>query len=291
MKKIIFFICVFTSASFFAQQTKQLELTGVLSFDSKILADSLFPSEMDEGIHSMQNKSVLVAGGLSFLVPGAGQFYNGDYWKTAVFAVLEIAAITTAIIYDGKGDDQTNVYKDFANSHWSAAQYANWTYQKFVINGDLNESDFANLFTNSERTNVNWNVLNNLEEAIGGYYSHKLAPFGDQQYYEMIGKYPQFNPGWDDFGDVNTPFQYGDPLTSKFKFYSGERGKANDFYNTARTGVIVLVTNHILSTLEAAWSANRYNKSLTMDVSLEKQQIGFLKEIYPKLNLQYNFNL
>jgi hypothetical protein len=29
--------------------------------------------------------------------------------------------------------------------------------------------------------------------------SHRLPPHGDQQYYEMIGKYHQYSPGWNDF--------------------------------------------------------------------------------------------
>jgi len=55
---------------------------------------------------------------------------------------------------------------------------------------------------------VNLGELNRLEGDLGGYYSHQLPPHGEQ-YYEEIGKYPQFNVGWDDFGNENTPFTYG----------------------------------------------------------------------------------
>ena len=31
--------------------------------------------------------------------------------------------------------------------------------------------------------------------------SHNLPPHGDQQYYELIGKYHQYSSGWNDFTD------------------------------------------------------------------------------------------
>jgi hypothetical protein len=139
---------------------------------------------------------------------------------------------------------------------------------------------------------VIWSKLNTLETAIGqgtNYYSHRLAYYGEQQYYEMIGKYPQFNPGWDDFGDENKPYKYGDPLTDKFYYYSGERGKANDFYNIASKAVLVVVTNHIISMFDAIWSAAAYNRNLQVNVSLQKEQIGFRTDYSTMLNLKYNF--
>ena len=55
---------------------------------------------------------------------------------------------------------------------------------------------------------VNWTDLNNAEGNIETLmdaqgipttgFTHQLAPYGDQQYYEMIGKYSQFGGGWDD---------------------------------------------------------------------------------------------
>jgi hypothetical protein len=107
----------------------------------------------------------------------------------------------------------------------------------------------------------------------------------------MIGKYPQFNPGWDDF-DESSLFTYTnqrqDPVTPHFDDYSDQRGKANDYYNTASTAVTILVINHVISAIEAAWSASRYNKKLDMNVSLENQFIGSRRIYYPQLNLRLN---
>jgi hypothetical protein len=107
----------------------------------------------------------------------------------------------------------------------------------------------------------------------------------------MIGKYPQFNPGWDDF-DENSLYTYTnyqqDPVTEHFDDYSEQRGEANDYYNTASTAVTIVVINHILSAVEAAWSTSRYNKTLDLNVSLENQLTSYGRIYYPQLNIRLN---
>jgi hypothetical protein len=108
----------------------------------------------------------------------------------------------------------------------------------------------------------------------------------------MIGKYPQFNPGWDDF-DESSLYTYTNqernPVTENFDYYSGLRGKANDYYNIASSAVIAVIVNHVLSAIDAAWSTSRFNKRLEMEVIIEKKQIGYLTDYYPRLNLSLNF--
>jgi len=287
MKKI--FLLLLLAIPLMAQQNK-LQLTGVTSYDIKQAANMDLPKSpiitLDE---SPQKKSVFLAGAFSAIVPGSGQFYNGDYIKSALFAGIEVAAIIVGLSNNKKGDDQTNFFQDYANQHWSAERYANWTVAHAkAINPDVNSALLA-VYTNGR---LDWGKLNTLETAIGqgtNYYSHRLAYFGDQQYYEMIGKYPQFNVGWDDFGDINTPFQYGDPVTANFHYYSGERGKANDYYNIASKAVIVVLVNHLASLIDAVWSAASFNKSLQMNVSMQKEQVGYRIDYSTMLNFKYNF--
>ena len=244
-----------------------------------------------------KKRKPIVAAGLSLLLPGAGQVYNKDYWKTAIFVAVEAAAIYTAIAYNHKGDDQTKYYQDFANSPegWSVDKYAHWSVDNAGrINPGIEENDpVLDIFdTNGD---VVWHKLNSLEVAIGRWYSHQLAPFGDQQYYEMIGKYQQFNPGWSDYRDEDYPhdgyygYTYPDPVTPTFKWYAEQRGKANDYYNVASTAVIILIANHVLSAVEGALAANSYNKGLKASVSMDSKNIGYYREYYPKFNLSYNF--
>ncbi len=265
------------------------DLSGLLNIDSKISFDRSEKIYKYETKNINENKkSPLLAGALSFVLPGAGEFYSESYIKSAVFFAVEAAAITIGLIYDKKGNDQTNFFQNYANEHWSVGRYAKWTVKNAsTINNEItNVSQYKVFNTNGT---VNWSELNRLESAIGKYYSHRLPGYGEQQYYELIGKYPQFNVGWVDFGDENTPFVYGDPLTEKFLYYSTERGKANDFYNIASKAVIVVVVNHIISALDAAWSAHGYNRRLEMHASIEKYNTGFKTVYYPQLNLQYSF--
>ncbi len=292
MKKIFLFLFFF-QILIIAQDESNINLSGVFSFDKqttirevKLIQDSLNFQEV--------KRSPLLAGFLSAVIPGTGQVYNKDYFKAGIFLLIDAIALTTAIIYDNKADDKTDFFENFAEQHWDARRYAQWTVNnalRLSSSIDPNEHDLLNVFNNDG--SVNWNKLNALEIRIGTYYSHQLAPYQDQQYYEMIGKYAQFNPGWDDFTeDPNDPFTYTherkDPLTDKFYYYASVRGEANDFYNTASKAVLIMVVNHVLSAAEAAWSASRYNKKLSANVSLEKKSIGFVTDYYPRLNLQYN---
>ena len=299
MRKIFLLIVVSCQLSVVSGQS---DLSGSLNLDSKISFDRSEKINKDATKNINENKkSPLLAGALSFVIPGAGEFYSENYIKSAVFVAVEAAAITIGLIYDKKGNDQTNFFQNYAELNWSVLRYAQWTLIHLKeLNPNLNPIDYQNKVIQNGK--VNWDELNKLENDVAGrdgrdgkvpgsYYSHRLPKYGEQQYYELIGKYPQFNVGWNDFGngDLNTPYAYGDPLTEKFRYYSIERGKANDFYNIATKAVIVVVVNHILSALDAAWSAHGYNSRLEMHASIEKYNTGFNTVYYPQLNLQYSF--
>ncbi len=281
MKKILLILLIASSTE------AQSKLTGSLYLDSEISFKETAAYLTNDASNNQQKKAPFTAALLSFALPGAGQFYSNSYLKGALFVAVEAAAITVGLIYDKKGDDQTIKFQNFADQHWDVTRYAKWTLlHASEINPSVDPGNY--LVINSDGT-VNWKELNKLENAIGDYYSHRLAPYGDQQYYEMIGKYPQFNVGWDDFGDENTPYKYGDPLTDNFIFYSKERGKANDFYNVAYKAVLVIFTNHIISAIDAALTANSYNKNLKVNAELNKISVGYRTYYFPQLNLQYNF--
>ncbi|MCX6168173.1 MAG: hypothetical protein NTX65_02455 [Ignavibacteriales bacterium] len=292
MKKIIVLFLIGCQLSVISgQQVVKNEvgnlLSGSLNLDSKIAYDKsekiITPSlsNIDD-----QKKSVWLAVGLSAVLPGAGEFYSESYIKSAAFIAVEAAAITLGLIYDKKGNDQTDFFQNYADQHWSVDRYAAWTIKHATsINGSVDPTKY-NVFVNGK---VDWAELNRLEGDLGTYYSHRLPKYGEQQYFELIGKYPQFNVGWDDFGDVNTPYFYGDPLTQKFLYYAEERGKANNFYNVAAKAVLVVVVNHIVSAVDAAWTAHSYNKNLDMHASIERRDYGFITVYYPQLNLQYRF--
>ncbi len=268
------------------------ELTGVLSSDKLILNEQTASAFRDNyDMHAdIEEKSVFMAGIYSALVPGAGQLYNSDYWKAAVFFAVEAAAIYVAVKYEKKGDDQTEFFENFANNNWSARKYAEWTLNNFADKGIVDKNDYTDLI-NSDGS-VNWNALNRLvtvvsKTDVGKYYSHNLAPYGDQQYYEMIGKYSQFNVGWNDF--PGGPFTFGDKVTNNFSYYTGLRGKANDYYNISSTAVTVIVSNHIISAIEAALSGFLHNNRIKAKVGAASISNGKAIVFYPELTVQVAF--
>jgi hypothetical protein len=283
---------IFISDNIYGQDSR---LSGNIFFDQKSSFSETY-SENHENIEG--KKSPFLSALMSFAVPGLGQFYSKNYLKASIYLFAEATAITVGLIYDNKGDNQTLVFQKYANAKWDVAKYARWTIDNLeghlnvVMGNNLKASDYSDLFLDQARTKVNWDALNRLESDIGGWYSHRLERFGEQQYYEMIGKYPQFNPGWDDF-DENYLFTYTnskkDPVTPHFDGYSRMRGKANSYYNVASKAVIVVIVNHFLSAIDAAWSTSQYNENIHSGLSIDKINIGYETEYFTKLNIQFNF--
>lgn len=276
---------MFLSASFCQSLENKLSLSGNLLNDSKLIQNSYeVQNPIKHSFEIKNKKSALLGGLMSLVVPGAGEFYAEDYLKAGIFIAVEAAVITTALIYDKKGDDKTAEFEAFANEHWSAKRYAEWTLINLqVLNPSLNASDYNVI--NPDGT-VNWNELNRLERAIGYGYSHTLAPFGEQQYYEMIGKYPQFSHGWSDSNPSDTDYHI---LSPYFKSYSLMRGDANDLYKVASTAVILIYVNHFLSALDAAWSVASYNKNVAMKIKMEEIHLANRIEYVPTINFSLSF--
>ena len=276
----------FTSFSQVAVENK-IELTGDLKTDARLLAGSYSPETINEINLNPEHKSVWLATILSAAVPGAGQAYNGDFWKTAIFVGLEAGLITAAILYNNKGDDKTKEFEAYADENWSVVKYANWLIANRTALG-LPEGNVTIDPNTSLKPweRVNWTELNHVESR----FSHKLPKYGEQQYYELIGKYPQYNHGWRDQLNDNTP-EYNANLTPMFLGYSQMRGEANDFYNASSRFIVFVVINHILSAGEAAWSSAVFNKNLSMNLRLSPEIINTAMDVefIPKLNVSLRF--
>lgn len=246
-------------------------------------------------------RSPWIAAGLSAVLPGAGEFYAESYWKAAAFLAIEVAVWSIAYSYDKRGDRQTDYYQDFANKHWSVVKYAEYALDKWEDTWGLpaarRQYYEANLWIGDRADGrppwhkVNWAILNEMEREIartsaGQYYSHTLPLYGEQQYFELIGKYQQYNQGWN---DAPPTYNYPEPVTSNFLFYSKERGKANDYYATASTAVTIGILNHILSAVDAAWSASSFNKNFHARVGLQTIPLGDRVARVPVAKLSYTF--
>jgi hypothetical protein len=257
----------------------------------------------DENTGTDQEKSPWIAGLLSLAVPGSGEVYTKNYIKGAVFFAAEAVAWITVLNYDKKGDDQTQLFQNYANEHYSVVRYANWTLDNLGTlhpspamprtREEYHQAIYASIEPvdpeNSKPpfSNVNWVALNGMEQDIANGvlngYTHSLPYYSEQQYYELIGKYDQFSRGWDDSNlDPSAPLDAADPSSQviksnskRFYEYSRMRAQANHYYDIAGTWMAVAVANHLLSALDAYWSATRYNSSLHAGVRMRLEPTPF----------------
>ena len=230
-------------------------------------------------------RSPWLAAGLSALLPGAGQFYSGSYLRSATFLAAEAALWTGYLIYNSKGDRQTNDFQNYADQRWSVVEYANW------INTFNPDAPVIHINSNTALSpwqRVDWNELNAAERAVGQklqIFTHWLPPHGEQQYYELIGKYAQYNPGWD---DADRSHISSDNVSPHFHSYSLLRGKANDYYDAASTLMTIVFVNHVLSTIEAAWTAARQNR-IHAEVGLHPERTLFGVVYNPTASVSVTF--
>ncbi len=293
----------------FAQEAEQPKLSGTLYLDANNLSYNPSQTKITElNLDASQKKSPLLAGILSGILPGAGEFYAERYLKAGIIFVVEAAAITTAIIYNNKGDSQTQSFQNYANQNWNVAKYAAWTIQHIsnVVNANSDPTLSSNPDQNVKNYNifpggnppanttdwsqyrVDWNELNKLESAISGGYSHMLPHFGEQQYYELIGKYPQYSHGWNTAVMSDNDFH---TLTPQMVGYAHQRAVANDYYADSKTAIIIIYINHFMSIFDAVWSVDNYNKSLAVNFRMQNGNINYSDrlELVPTINISYNF--
>lgn len=279
--------------------SSQLHLTGIHQVDFFSIRDMRIPLEEHDSIpqfsdmtETRSEKSPWIAGALSLALPGAGEVYAGNYLKGAIFFGIEVGVWLTAYLYDKKGDDQTTLFEAYANEHWNAVRYAKWTYDHAeLLNSNVNRDLYDLLYDDNIEfvdpdtfyvpfDELNWEALHEFEEVIAygvtNGYTHKLPYYGQQQYYELIGKYEQFYSGWDDAAiEVPPDHNFTVPENSRYKIYSRMRAEANNYYDVASTMVSVAIINHVLSALDAAWTAANYNKALHAQVNVRLQRTPY----------------
>ncbi len=247
-----------------------------------------------------ERKSPILAAGLSLVVPGAGEFYSGTYWKAALFFAAEAALWSLAYSYNKRGDRGTDAFNTFADTHWSVVRYIDYTLKNLVPSGsqyNLWKSGGPPPSTVPDPWDyVNWSELNRMEHDVsatseGSFYSHTLPVHGDQQYYEEIGKYEQFNSGWDDVSP-NLPPDYATIKANESAnalSYTYQRAQANGFYTKAATFVAVALVNHLVSAIDAAFSASAYNHAIRAEVGVQTVPDGLGSVSVPVVTILVNF--
>ncbi len=218
------------------------------------------PLEAD--IYQFGTKSTKKAFFYSLAVPGAGQYYAGSRIRPFVFLGIEATIWTAYFVYQNKGDKKKNEYIAFADAHYDWREFRAW-----------------------------WNQI---PEDIRDNYSHEMPwddynnrPVFNHEYYENIGKYNEFQIGWDDI-DIEPP-PFGEETTSPHRdFYLDLRRQANDLYQNSNTMIMVAIGNHLISAFDAALTAKKFNKGQKR-FSLKFKSREFGRTLAPVLTMDYKF--
>lgn len=215
----------------------------------------------------------------SFLLPGWGQMQNQDHWwKSVMFAGIETIGITLSISYGSRAEVIRGQFEAYGDAHWTLER---WYKNTKIIFPDRWQEILIGTHKLGLKIGKNYYYSDQLAQLIQQYSWSEISVIRDRDFYENIGKYDQFVGGWDD------PFD--DPFDSEGNWYMVKKGnvesiiltKHKDDYRDqrhesnllkhySRYTVSLVMFNHLVSGLEAAWTANKQSK------------------IMPKLDLKYN---
>lgn len=253
---------------------------------SKILnqnSSEIFVNKINSTDKKQTGKKSPYLGALfSGIIPGTGEIYSEHYLKAGIFLAIEAGLWIAYGSYESKGNEQTDQFQTYANQNWSINKYAQW----------IVDEQFTGYAAITNPQNPDHNQLRreiNIVEAQN--FSHQLPPIGDQQYYELIGKYHNFVSGWADANTV-TSQNYVDYTSPMFVDYSYQRQEANNYYDKASTMTSLVIVNHILSAADAAWSVTMFNKNLKVksSVHLENKYSYYgEKKLIPVASLNVTF--
>ncbi len=293
MKKI-FFLTVLIYTGLMSQGRN---LSGDLAWDILSMKNDSLPMNNSAASVKANHQNPFLNGLFSLAIPGAGQYRTDRYTKAAIFVAVEAALVTYVVINQNIGDKKTREFEKYANEHWSARRYADYIniygandYGPTGVNIDLNRVD-----------NKDYSQINAWESGLHKFgFSHQLPKFGEQQYYELIGKYNQFKYGWDTYGhdangvpisDGGTPAGYDDLLAAKDQFlgYRDRRANANSYYYAAGFAGGAIVINHVISALDAYLSTKNYNNEITSSMGLKMQEIGGTSSLVSELRIEVKF--
>lgn len=237
--------------------------------------------------------------GLAFLysgiIPGSGQAINGKWGRAAIYFLIDAASAVYYFNRNNTAKDNEASYERYANENWSSIAYAQWLVEYSRANNIPNgyqdlethligkSPDFGN--TTSEWMILDINIVRDVESKTTYYYSngniksnfsHELQDYGSQQYYELMSKYYQFQPGWEDFytiwtNDSNHDFRYtwnAEMLTPNFIEGRDRAEEFNNNYRQAGNILKLMLVNHVVSAFDAFFTVKLKNSRIETQANL-----------------------
>jgi hypothetical protein len=245
---------------------------------------------------------------MSLVIPGSGQLYVGGssftYVRGGLYLALE-AALWGSWAYFSvhKYNEQVDKYKKFARKHYSIGRYEIGMRDLYKqLSDETEESRFENRYMNSREDfcealygtassygcYVKGTLFRNDKNHLNKFVDKK--PLGDEieslkDVYDVSVLYQEIASdayvlGWDDVKDqaiaINLKLETDNPpngtvalgSSSNMDEYRSMRSKANDYADMQAWFFGGIILNHIVSAVDAAFTANSHNKALySEDVS------------------------
>ena len=222
----------------------------------------------------------------SAVIPGSGQAANKKWVRAGLYFLAEAVMIGVYLkgTHDAKVEERR--YKHFANNNWSVVNYAQWLVEYHEQNNLSNkyvddleqhiQGKTAAYNPNSDWSKIDIELLRNVErntpfvypEHIGNNFSHVMPDYGSQQYYELISKYYQYGPGWNDFATQYQLNWDGSGMPENFILGARLANDFNDSYRLAGNMVSFLILNHIVSAFDAYLTVKINNRKLETETNL-----------------------
>ena len=270
--------------SIYTDTKLELKKVFVQEFENKLALNNSFENNL-RSVDNSKEKSPVIAGVLSAVIPGTGEIYAGNYLKGAIFLGVEAGLWTMHFIKINSGDSKTEEYQNYANNNWDVYKYAAW-----LKNNNFSGAEVIDLTSDKETLRLQVNQVESLN------FSHTLPPYGAQQYYEVIGKYQNFVAGWSQAdasiinNNPNSPNYYFNYKIQQVADYMQSRQDANDLYQFADNMIMLSIINRVLSTADAIWTVSLFNSNLEVKTSARLKNTYLFKEgrniVTPFANIQ-----
>ena len=284
----LFITLLFTSTIFCQEYS--------LNIDNRFANNIKFSRELDDTIVENNKKSLAKPMIASLVVPGLGQLMNkSPWWKTAIFAGIEVAGIAGYFVWTNKADNITDEYERWADGHWDVKR---WVSDTQYLSSDIKTNGYPEvndvIINGSHHIIIVIDGKQQSSDILATNPNIDYIELRDWDFYEGIGKYDQFVAGWDDakseWSIVRKNIENGSDellvMTPNKSHYLNLRNDSNVLYKNAKFAASTLLFNHILSAIEALWSANK-NKELSynLDVSIGNESRYVIKGISVQWNL------
>lgn len=231
----------------------------------------------------------------ALLVPGLDQAQHGQWLKAACFVAVEAGVLMVAQDLEDQGQALDKDFRAFADANWSYERYVDWRQEagEFAMEeGYLNrhidpaalaaaaDLDALAALFNDENDDVFIGSGGKGSHILPGDYVDGYAAGQDgawehfslsktQQFYEMIGKYAQFQRGWSGYGSAGD-WEFAasdlrvaqadwdvDQFCSQSSTYMAMRTDSNDKLILADRILGLLVVNHLASFVDVLVQRNK----------------------------------